>query len=131
MTAVAQVLVVLGLVVAGLGLWAIWRTRSRTEPPDLAASRRVEKALLRGRPVPPEDRSAASRQLTQTAGYSVTFTGQLLGLAFVPLTDDHPSRSGVILLGGFAGGLWLLWAGYASRLLVVGRRQGLRPGRLW
>lgn len=107
----------------------VWRWRPDAQD-DVERDRRVDRALQRGRLVADEDLAAAPVVLARVVVFAVylgcIFLGQLsLHLADYGTRFDGPSLVGLGLSGVALVGI----VGLMTRMLVVARHQGLRPGR--
>lgn len=109
----------------------LWRRRAGSDD-DRDRTRRVDRALRRGRPVDLQDRPAAVDLLERTTLLALMMTLMLVGEIARRLAEGTRGVGAFDLLGlVLLSVAWVMVVGLTARVLAVGRRQGLRPRRFW
>lgn len=112
-------------------LVVVWRYRTDAQA-DIGRDRRVDRALQRGHVVAEEDRCAAPAVLRRTVGLAGFIGSALLSQVCLHLADHGTSVDGLSLVAvSLSGTAFAGVVALTTRMLLVGRRQGLHPGRPW
>lgn len=109
-----------------------WRTRHPGQDPSRLA--RVSRTLRHGGVVPEPDRAVGELVVEQLALLTLILLSPLVvGVAQVVREVVRPDDSAVVVLPLFGVSVVVAAAGLAlcARGLLVARRQGIRPRRLW